>query len=340
MSINHRLLRSAREFYRRLPVPLRWKQHYLLPTIFRLTGGYFRGTGAYQKWISERNTPQFDHLADTYYRQLMSNGNLAFKLQDHTPKISIIILSFGQSKYTLACLQSVSVHTAPAPPFEVLVFDNGSSAEHLERIEKYSSSLCLLRSEENLGFAKGCNAAAAHARGEYLLFLNNDTLVTPGWLTALLHVMQAHADAGIVGPKLMYADGTLQEAGAKVLQDGHVEQRGKADDAHRPIYNRCEAVPYCTGAAILVRRDIFRAVDGFDESYAPAYYEDADLCFKFRQAGYETYYSPDALVIHREGGTSQSMWGDSGVAAVVERNRLRFLGKWKGELQQHAKKSR
>ena len=258
------LFRWAQSIYRKMPIPRHWKNKYLAPSIFRLTGRLFRRSGAYHGWVNDRNGPLFDRLMDQYYHRWIHRSLPAPSDPPSTPKVSIIVLSHNLNEYTFSCLQAVLEHT-DSPSFEFIVLDNGSNCEDSAELHEYAGVAHVIRSEENLGFSKGCNHAVVHARGEFLVFLNNDVIVTKGWLAALCKAMDTLPEAGIIAPKIIYADGTLQEAGGDVLPDGLVVQRGKADDSRRLVYNRVESVDYCSASAMLVRRKLFHRVEGFDE---------------------------------------------------------------------------
>ncbi|UGB37555.1 glycosyltransferase [Frateuria soli] len=241
------------------------------------------------------------------------------------PLVSIVIPVYGKLAYTLACLRSLARHGARAP-FEVIVVDDASpddSAELLARV----TNLRLLRNTHNLGFVDSCNAGAAAARGEFLLFLNNDTQVTAGWLDALLACFAERVDCGIAGARLVYPDGRLQEAGGLVFADGSCWNTGRFEDRDAHAYQYRRRTDYVTGAALLVRREIFDRVGGFDTRYRPAYYEDTDLAFSIRQLGLAVYYQPASLVVHCEGITSGVDIG-SGVKQHQVTNQATFAAKW------------
>ena len=223
---------------------------------------------------------------------------------------------------TLACLAAIAL-TPPSVPIEVIVIDDASPDGALARLGDVGG-IRLLRNPSNLGYLRSCNAASQSARGEFLLLLNNDTQVLPGWLEAMLTVFVQRADAGLVGAMLIYPDGRLQEAGGIVWRDASGWNFGRGDDPTRGAYNYLRAVDYCSGAALLVRRDVFMEVNGFDERYNPAYCEDVDLAFRLRARGLQTYYQPRARVIHLEGasyGTDVSTGGKA--AQIVNQQKLR-----------------
>ncbi|WP_306673734.1 glycosyltransferase, partial [Tahibacter caeni] len=245
------------------------------------------------------------------------------------PQVSIVIPVYNKIAYTLACLQSLARHAGTAT-FEVIVVDDCSGDETQQRLADVDG-LRVIRNAQNLGFVGSCNAGAAAARGDFVLFLNNDTVVTPGWLEALLRCFAEEPDAGLVGAKLVYPDGRLQEAGGIVFRDGSGWNYGRFDDPADPRYNFRREADYCSGAAILLRRSLFESLGGFDARYAPAYYEDTDLAFAVRAAGLKVYYEPQSTVIHFEGITAGTDTG-SGTKRYQVVNREKFLAKWESAL--------
>ena len=151
-------------------------------------------------------------------------------------------------------------------------------------IGEYVTGIRVVRQVENQGFLKNCNLAAEHASGKYLLFLNNDTAVTSNWLEPLVELFD-RASVGVVGPKLLFPNGKLQEAGGIVWQDASGWNFGRADDPRAPQYNYVRETDYVSGAALMIRQSLWSDLGGFDEVFVPAYYEDTDLCFQARQAG-------------------------------------------------------
>ncbi|HEY1769661.1 MAG TPA: glycosyltransferase [Chthoniobacterales bacterium] len=241
------------------------------------------------------------------------------------PEVSIIIPVFNQFDFTLACLASLQDHATDIP-FEVILVDDCSTdvtAKELSQIP----GLIYLRNDTNSGFIASCNSGAARARGRYLVFLNNDTVVRPGWLGELHNTFEYEPAAGLVGSKLIYPDGRLQEAGGIIWQDGSGWNRGKFQDPGKPEYNYLREVDYCSAASVIVPRELFQQLGGFDSKYAPAYYEDTDLAFKINAEGHKVLYQPTSVAVHYEGitgGTDIS----AGVKKHQEINRATFTETW------------
>ncbi|GAA0889901.1 glycosyltransferase [Rhodanobacter soli] len=245
------------------------------------------------------------------------------------PLVSVIIPVHGKLAYTVACLRSLARHGAQAP-FEVIVVDDASPDASTAALAQIGG-LRLLRNAANLGFIGSCNAGATAARGEFLLFLNNDTQVTSGWLDALLHCFAERADCGIAGSRLVYPDGRLQEAGGLVFADGSCWTTGRFQPRSMPLFRCRREVDYVSGASLLIRRELFQRIGGFDARFAPAYYEDADLAFAVRRRGLRVYYEPASTVIHCEGisaGTDLSR----GMKRHQRPNQAKFVDKWTAEL--------
>jgi GT2 family glycosyltransferase/glycosyltransferase involved in cell wall biosynthesis len=243
--------------------------------------------------------------------------------------VSIIIPVFNQFEYTHACLASLQA-VQEQLPFEVILVDDCSTDRTPEVITQIPG-IIYLRNDSNSGFIASCNTGAKAARGTYLVFLNNDTLVKPGWLTALLDTFKEERRAGIVGSKLLYPDGRLQEAGGIIWQDASGWNYGKFDDPGKPEYNYLRDVDYCSAAALMVPKALFESAGGFDSRYAPGYYEDTDLAFKVRQAGYRVLYQPLSEVIHYEGATGGTDIS-TGAKKHQEINRSTFAEVWSEEL--------
>ena len=240
-------------------------------------------------------------------------------------EISIIIPVFNQFHFTQACLASLQEHQV-AERFEVIVVDDCSTDATAEVVGN-TPGVVYLRNDTNSGFIASCNRGADQARGSYLLFLNNDTIVTPGWLSALRETFENEPHAGLVGSKLVFPDGRLQEAGGIIWKDGSGWNRGKFDDRDKPEYNFLREVDYCSAACVMIPKSLFERVGGFDPKYAPAYYEDTDLAFKIRREGFKVLYQPLSTVVHYEGATGGTDL-NTGAKKYQEINRATFVSAW------------
>ena len=250
--------------------------------------------------------------------------------EESAPVVSIIVCFFDAIAITSRCVDRIHQNTT-GQNYELILVDDGSTDTGASGLGT-RSGLRFVRSEENLGFTGAANLGARQARGEYLVFLNNDTEVEPGWLEALLDAARSGPEVGAVGAMLIGPDRLLQEAGGLIWSDatGLNYGRGRSPDEPEFLYRR--EVDYCSGACLLVGRDLFESVGGFDECFAPGFYEDTDLCFTLRSKGRVVIYEPGARVVHLEGvtfGTADT----PGVSQAHSKsgqhlNRLVFQAKW------------
>lgn len=324
---------SLQRIWQRLPVPIA-ARYQLKSMAFRNAAPLFRGTSAYSAWLEQTRwaqSPQFTSPLPTTDTLVVKNLRIAGGVAA-APQVSVIIPVFNKLDYTLACLDSIA-EQLPQAAIEVLVIDDHSS-DDTERELSARDDIRYLRNAQNLGFVGSCNCAAAEARGEFLFFLNNDTVVLSGWLDALIQTFVDFPDAGLVGSKLIYPDGRLQEAGGIIWADASGWNWGRLADPNAPEFNFLRDVDYCSGAAILIQRALFTELGGFDSRYAPAYYEDTDLAFAVRAHGLRVLYQPLSQVVHYEGVTAGTDL-TSGMKAYQVRNRTLFHEKWATALATH-----
>jgi GT2 family glycosyltransferase/glycosyltransferase involved in cell wall biosynthesis len=249
------------------------------------------------------------------------------------PTVSVVMCGRDRPDLTLTALKALADRTPPGT-LEVIFVDDASEPSTLDLLQKVDG-LHLLENEENLGFLLSTNRGIAESHGKYVFLLNNDTEVQEGWLPPLLDAFDDPA-VGAVGCRLINPDGTVQEAGVAVWDDagGYALCHGGDPDDERWLTTR--EVDYASGAAIMVRGDLLRALGGFDERYAPAFYEDTDLCFEVRKHGLKVVLSPESNVLHH-GGQSYGRDGDKGKLPPRGKmhqyaNQPIFAAKWAREL--------
>ena len=248
------------------------------------------------------------------------------------PDVSIIVPVYNQFAYTYNCIKSIVWNTGDVK-YEIIIADDVSTDFTVD-IKKVLPGVKVVRNKENLRFLRNCNNAAKQAKGKYILFLNNDTQVFGNWLKPMVDAMENDPSIGMTGSKLIYPDGKLQEAGGILWSDGSAWNFGNGQNPHAPQFNYVKEADYISGAAIMIRHSLWDEIGGFDERYAPAYYEDTDLAFEVRCHGYKVIYIPKSEVVHFEGrsnGTDTSV----GLKAYQVENAKKFYEKWKDELEEN-----
>jgi len=267
------------------------------------------------------------------YREYVKNNSELIRaqeeniqnLQDRVVNVapvecSIIIPVFNRVELTQQCLTQLAAVTNGVS-YEVIIVDNNSTDGTHEFLETLGGDVRIIRNAENLGFAKACNQGAHAARGEYLIFLNNDTIPQDEWLNALVEEAESDKNIAIVGSKLLFADGTLQHAGVVIsrnrLTPYHIYRGLQGDIA---CANRRREFQAVTAACMLVKRTWFTEVQGFDEAYRNGF-EDTDLCLRIGERGGKIVYQPKSWLYHLE---SQS----PGRKQHEKYNASRFQEKW------------
>ncbi|HZV72979.1 MAG TPA: glycosyltransferase [Conexibacter sp.] len=246
------------------------------------------------------------------------------------PVASLVVTAHRGAEVTAACLRSIADHTE-GPAYEVIVVDDAADAENAHLWEHLHGARVVVN-DPGIGYLRSVNRGAAAARGRYLVLMNNDVEVQLGWLRALVAQADAAPDVGAVAAKLVYPDGSLQEAGGIVFRDGSAANFGNGGDPDFHEFDYVREVDYGSAACLLVRRDAWVELGGYDERYLPMYYEDADLCFGLRSKGYRVMYEPTARVVHHEGATAGTDTS-AGSKRHQELNRPKFADKWRTELE-------
>lgn len=245
------------------------------------------------------------------------------------PLVSIIIPAYNQFAYTYNCLKHIYEFTKNIQ-YEIIVGDD-CSTDITSELENIVKGIKVIHNTRNYQFLTNCNRLSKEAAGKYIVLLNNDTQVQKGWLEALLKLIESDETVGLVGSKLVYPNGLVQEAGGIVWKDATVLQFGNNRQSEERVLNFVREADYVSGASIIIKRELWNEIGGFDERFAPAYYEDVDLAFKVRERGYKIMYQPESEVIHFEGVTESL---DKEREEKINVNRKRFLLKWKNVLQQ------
>ncbi|MCX7823610.1 MAG: glycosyltransferase [Syntrophobacterales bacterium] len=218
--------------------------------------------------------------------------------------VSIVIPVYNKLKLTKRCIEMI-LKNPPSIPFEIIIVDDYSqdnTGNYLAYLSRHHSFIKVLKNDRNLGFSASCNRGALVSRGDYIAFLNNDTVTLPGWLEALMDVSKRSRDIGIVGAKLLYPNGTIQHAGVLFrnypfpITPFHIYAGKPADLPDANIERDYDVV---TAACMLVRKECFEKMGGFDERFINGY-EDVDFCLRARTAGYRVVYTPKSVLYHLE----------------------------------------
>jgi len=231
-------------------------------------------------------------------------------------KLSIIIVSWNVREDLVRCLRSIE-ENQPRAEFEIIVVDNASSDGTIDNIKSNFPGVTIIANKENRGFATGNNQGIKKSRGQYLLFLNPDTIVHPLSLDVLMNFMDGNSKAGACGPKLLNEDGMTQPStrrfptfrGALYRHTAFRFLRIFRSEYEKLLmkdfdYDREMDVDEVTGAALMVRRSVIDRVGCMDESFF-MYYEEVDLCYRIKQAGWRIVFVPEAVITH-SGGRSAS----------------------------------
>jgi GT2 family glycosyltransferase len=243
-------------------------------------------------------------------------------------RASVLLLAHNRAELTLACIKSL-VSRKGSVPLEIILVDNGSTDETRDLLGLFRG-LTVLRNRHNVGYPRGVNQAARRAQAEYLLLLNNDALVLGRGIETAVGFLDAVPRAGAVGGKILLLDGSLQEAGCSVREDGWTRQHGRGWPPSDIRFSFPREVDYCSAAFLLTRRRLFRDLGGLDEAFSPGYFEDVDYCVRLRQAGHRVVYLPDIATVHYENATSASLLDLHGLCV---RNHARFVARHAGWLR-------
>ncbi|HEV3475527.1 MAG TPA: glycosyltransferase family 2 protein, partial [Actinomycetota bacterium] len=238
------------------------------------------------------------------------------------PLLSVVMVTYGGWDWPYRSLEAVVDHTDAA--FEAICVDNASWDGTGDLLEELVDGATVVRNEENRGFAAAANDGARRARGDWLCFLNPDCLVRPGWLDPLIRAIEADPRAGAAIPRFLSTDGTVQEAGSAVDRQGWTHAFGRGADPEDPEHRFPRYVDYGSAACLLMRRETFLQMGGFEVAYYPAYCEDVDLCYRLEERGLRTVFEPRSDVVHAGAASTDEIRR----ARLIERNRRLLLERW------------
>ena len=311
--------------------------------------GYQEGRSASQDLVSRRLA---EHVARTVERARQSlmavpdkESPLGARLEtdwnhrvealavqsSSAPLVSVIIPTLNHSEDVIRCLESIR-DAADVTEFEVVLVDDGSTTLHSARFARLRG-VRVVTHDVNHGFSRACQTGIDNALGRYIMLLNNDTEVLPGWLDSLVGTLESDSQVGVVGSMIIRPDLLLQEAGVILWSDGYGYAYGSGDSPLEWRYRFSRVVDYCSGASLLFARALWDEVGGFDPAFEPAYYEDSDLCMSVASTGKLVKYQPASMVVHNEGRSH----GNTGLGTKRFQfvNRGTFVKKWERELGDH-----
>jgi GT2 family glycosyltransferase len=211
---------------------------------------------------------------------------------------SIVIPVYNRAGVTRRCLDTI-LDEPPEAPFEIVVVDDGSTDSTQELLAGYGRRIKVVTHATNQGYATACNNGAAAAAGDFLIFLNNDTLPLPGWLDALVDYAEEHGRVAVVGSKLLFPDDTVQHAGVMINQHASPRHIYSGFPGDHPAVNKSRRFQVVTFACALIKRFAFEQLDGLDAAFRNCY-EDVDFCFRLGQLGYEVHYCHESVLYHLE----------------------------------------
>lgn len=264
--------------------------------------------------------------SQAYLMAIAPVGLMPIALQQRAvlPKYSIVILQLNQAQLTINCINSILRNT-PLEELEIVVVDNGSRPENIAALAAFKGCIKLLEVGVNRHFGEGNNLGVEYAKGERIILMNNDIVVTAGWLETL--ATELKEGVGAVGPCLLYPDELVQEAGGYMMADGSEERRYMHLHTDVLPVNPFEC-DYASAALLLMRRGDFFAIGGFDLYWEPAYYEDVDLCLRLRALGLKILCCPTARVFHVGNATSSDESLNLSLENIVSINKAKFANRW------------
>jgi GT2 family glycosyltransferase len=229
---------------------------------------------------------------------------------------SIILVNYNGADFLYECLTSIDKFISP-DVCEVIIVDNFSTDESIKIVKDNFTSFKLICSRDNLGFGKANNLAFKHSQGQYLLFLNTDTILMENTPKILSEYLQQNYDVAAISPRITFRDdsyqlscGNLPNIAIEFFDKIKYALDNKWHSLFSKFYNRqyskVQEVGWLTGACLMMRRDVFEQIGGFDEKFF-MYFEDKDICKRAKELGYKVIYYPQTTIIHLLGGSSHGV---------------------------------
>lgn len=244
------------------------------------------------------------------------------------PKISIIICTYENPQLVFSVLTSIR-NLESSSPFEVILVDDGSKRNLVTEFTNLRG-VHIYQLDENVGFLRAANFGASKAKGQFLWFLNDDCLLLDGAMSKLVEALESSTEVAVAGSLLLNPDLTVQEAGVQIFRSGDILQLGRNLEQNHPMLNFCREVDYVSGASFMVKREAWEALGGFDDTFAPAYFEDSDFCLRTWKSGRKVLFCHGSRVVHLEG---QSFGSDANKNSqkfqLMARNQKTFDLRWK-----------
>jgi GT2 family glycosyltransferase len=288
---------------------------------------YGKDKQGFLSWLRTSGSAEFGY--DARAMRLIDGADepgITSPRRDNRTRCSVIIPVHNKASLTNDCLNHVFATLPPETPVEVLVVNDASSDNTSDVLRQFADRIRIVTHEANCGFAVSCNDAAAIAKGDYLVFLNNDTIPRPGWLAALLSYADSHPNAAALGSKLLFPNETIQHAGIVICEDATPRHIYSGFPAAHPAVNRSRKLQAVTGACLLVRRDDFDGAGGFDATFKNGY-EDVDLCLRIGERGREVHYCHESELVHLEAISREESQRQN-----ETRNASMFRQRWSGRI--------
>lgn len=285
-------------------------------------------------WSGEAGQIDTESLPVKLFGTTDETDKISF-LKGEKPQVSIIISVYNQFEYIYNCLKAISLNTDMVA-YEVILVDNGYF-DLITKLEGFISGIKVIHCDKNRKYIDNCNEAVKIAEGTYLVFLNDNIQVQVNWLYSLIKCNEIKKDVGIVGAKFVHQNGSLQEAGQIVWSNGNICRYGENKKPDAPEYCYVREVDSVSSAAMMIKKELWDDIGGFEKGYTSGKYRDADLAYEVRRRGKRVLYQPDFFVVQSKGIYD---YKDTKEQMAWEYDRNRFLDKWKSEIQENQNKER